>query len=60
MSGGIGHEWRDTGGNAHNNWAKNRECQRTSPDSAGFFILAVRGSFRAGARSGHGPGYLLG
>lgn len=29
-----------------NNWAKNRECQRTPPGSAGFFILAVRSSVR--------------
>ena len=38
-----------------NNWAKNRECQRTPPDSAGFFILAVRSFFRAKARSAAWP-----
>jgi hypothetical protein len=37
------------------NWAKNRECQRTPPDSAGFFILAVRSFFRAKARSAAWP-----
>ncbi len=33
----------DTGGNARH---KNKVCQRTPPDSAGFFILAVRRRFR--------------